>query len=65
MEESFGVDIEFKEKVVQYLKEEWMVDVEDYPQKIRDRAVCTIYMMCGKCSVPQTAGTVAMEVLPI
>lgn len=60
-----GIEVHFEEMVVHYLEAEWMVNVYQYPQHIRDKVFLTINMMRGKSSIPHVAGVIAMEVLPI
>ena len=60
-----GVDSAFEQMVLDYLESEWMVDISIYPLEIRDKVFFTINLMSGKCSVPATAGKIAMEVIPI
>jgi hypothetical protein len=60
-----GIDPARIELVREYLKDEWMVDLDGYPAQIRDKALALAACMYGSSTVPAIAGAIAMEVLPI
>lgn len=61
----FGTDPSLDEKVREYLRLEWILDLDDYPHNVHEKALQMISDLRGKESVPTIAGRIAMEVVPI
>lgn len=59
-----NLDCPFTDKVLEYLCVEWEVDVGQYPHDIQTKAMDVIDNMKGD-SIPNVAGKIAMEILPI
>lgn len=60
-----GIEAHWEDMVLHYLEQEWMINVYDYPQDIRDKVFFTINITMGKNSVSNVAGKIAMEIIPI
>lgn len=56
----------FTEKVVDYLYQEWEIDLVDYSHDVQNRAIDMVDMMRARGeNIPNTAGKVSMEVIPL
>lgn len=61
----FGIDPNLEEGVREYLRLEWILDLDDYPHHIQEKALQMISDLKGKESVSNIAGKIAMEVIPL
>lgn len=61
----FGIDPELEERVRDYLKLEWILDLDDYPHNIHEKALQMIAELADKDSACNIAGKIAMEVIPL
>lgn len=56
----------FTDKVIEYLYREWEVDLIQYSHEIQNKAIDMIDLMKEHgANVPNTAGKIAYEILPI
>lgn len=61
----FGIDPALEEQVREYLTLEWILDLDDYPHNIQEKALQMISDLKGKENARNIAGKIAMEVIPI
>lgn len=61
----FGIDPVLDEAVRDYLRLEWILDLDDYPHHIQEKALQMISDLKGNESVCNIAGKIAMEVIPL
>ena len=61
----FGIDPALEAQVREYLELEWMLDLDNYPHHIHEKALQVISDMRGKEKARNIAGKIAMEVVPI
>lgn len=61
----FGIDPALEEQVRDYLKLEWILDLDDYPHHIHEKAIQMISDLKGKDNARNIAGKIAMEVIPL
>lgn len=59
------VSCRFSELVFEYIRMEWEVSIFQYPPEIMGKALAMIESMKGQSNVPNVAGKIAMEVLPL
>lgn len=59
-------DCKFTEKVLDYLYQEWEIDLVDYSHDVQNRAIDMVDMMRARGeNIPNTAGKISMEVIPL
>lgn len=61
----FGIDPALEDGVREYLRLEWILDLDDYPHHIQEKALQMISDLKGKESLSNIAGKIAMEVIPL
>lgn len=61
----FGIDPALEEQVREYLILEWILDLDDYPHKVHEKALQMISDLRGKENSRNIAGRIAMEVIPL
>jgi hypothetical protein len=52
-------------EVSEYLRLEWMIELDSLPHKTKEQTLEIIGLMRGKDNVPNIAGKVAMEVITL
>jgi hypothetical protein len=61
----FGIDPTVENEVREYLRLEWILDLDDYPHHIHEKALQLISDLRGKDNARNIASKIAMEVIPI
>lgn len=62
----FGIDPDgIEEQVREYLRAEWMVDLDDHSHDVHEKALLVVDELRGKTDPRNIAGEIAMKILPI
>lgn len=60
-----GTSPSVQDKVREYLKMEWTVDLDEMPHEIHESALQIVEKMREKDNIPNIAARIAMEIVPL